>query len=146
MFNELRKKPKAVRTQYAFWYAAGITVVVALVWVVSLQYRFDAGTFAGEAVVERETRGAFSQFMGDIKQNFAAVFTSVATTTSEQAGDGVATSTTTTTASSTAPDAQRGFTLTPRATTTASSSPSESKARPVQIEVRATSTAARSSQ
>lgn len=72
MFTNIRRKPKAVRQQYAFWYAAGVTSVLAFIWFISLQHRLDAPVEVAE-VVEESRRGAFAQFVSDAKSNFANV-------------------------------------------------------------------------
>lgn len=62
MLDELRKKPRAVRTLYAFWGALGITAVISFFWVVSLIIRLDSvDTKKIEEV--GEATGAFSQFL-----------------------------------------------------------------------------------
>ncbi|MEX0917797.1 MAG: hypothetical protein WDZ93_01440 [Candidatus Paceibacterota bacterium] len=119
MFSRIRKKPRHVRQQFAFWYAIGATSVIALVWGVSLQYRL-ADTLDTDSTVDDEYTGAFSQFLGDAKDNFANIFSAVGTTTPEEEANS-ATSTPTTTP----------FELTPRATSSASST---NTARPVRIQ------------
>ena len=123
MFNQIRRKPKGVRQQYAFWYAAGITGMIALVWGVSLQYRFDESMFA--SADEEAYSGAFSQFLSDAKENFANVFSAVSTSTPEHVSE---TATTTEASPTTTP-----FILTPRASTTIQNGPKE-EGRSVRVE------------
>lgn len=75
MFKNLRRKPRAVRERYAFWYAAGATGVIALIWTLSLQYRLDDTFTEGEFAADEQV-GAFANFFSDAKQNFANVISS----------------------------------------------------------------------
>ena len=106
MFKDIRKKPKQTRQQFAFWYAVGLTAVVAFIWVLSLQYRLDTSTLTEDGV-DTHT-GAFAQFLNEAKENFATAFSAFGTSTEpaseEEVAEPVATST--------------QFILTPRATTT----------------------------
>lgn len=96
MFKDIHRKPKPIREQYAFWSAAGITALIALVWIVSLQYRLD-GSFTSSTIVEGEQRGAFARFLGDARSRAAAVFGAVedteTTATTTDAAGSAATST-----------------------------------------------------
>lgn len=88
LFRGIHRKPKAVREQYAFWSAAGITAAIAFVWIITLQYRL--GDAMPSNFVESEHQGAFAQFLGEARTRAAAVFGSVrepsgATTTDAQA-------------------------------------------------------------
>lgn len=73
--EKTRKKPKAVRDQYAFFGALTVTGLIALVWFVSLPSHFADVEVAGED--ERQAVGAFSRFLSDAKSNIAAVFSTV---------------------------------------------------------------------
>lgn len=139
LFKQIRKKSKVAREQYAFWYAAGITGLIAIVWVVSLQYRFD-DSFSGEEIAASEHKGAFAQFWTEAKSNFAAAFSAVGTTPddgtpsveSENVGEGEAAASTSSNSNVRAP-----FTLTPRATSTSEQSEEKpDSGRPVLIETR----------
>ncbi len=106
MFKDIRKKPKYVRQQVAFWYAVGFTTVIAFVWVLSLQYRLDDSEVTAE---DEAHTGAFAQFMSELKQNFSNAFSTIETTAepppeAEETTEPEATTT--------------EFILTPRATTT----------------------------
>jgi hypothetical protein len=65
--RNIRQKPKAVREQYAFWMASGLTSVVAVVWVTTLiNSPFESNETPDEVtVVEPST---LSNFM-DVAQN-----------------------------------------------------------------------------
>jgi hypothetical protein len=106
MFRDIRRKPKHIRQQYAFWSAAAVTAVIALVWTVSLPSRFED---AGAPVADEAYTGAFARFIGEAKENVANVFSAHQPhePTPEEP-------TATTTAATGTP-----FTLTPRATSTA---------------------------
>lgn len=81
-----------MRERYAFWAAAAVTGVLALVWSVSLQYRLDDSFTSGE-FVEGEHSGAFANFLGDARRNFANVISSVKEETPQPAAAPAATST-----------------------------------------------------
>ena len=67
--EQTRKKPKAVRNQYAFVGAFFITSCIALIWAVSLPSQLAVvGT---DEQIPGETKGAFSQFLSEVRQNFA---------------------------------------------------------------------------
>ena len=95
MFKDIRKKPKQTRQQFAFWYAVGLTAVVAFIWVLSLQYRLDTSTLTEDGV-DTHT-GAFAQFLNEAKENFATAFSAFGTSTEpaseEEVAEPVATST-----------------------------------------------------
>ena len=65
-----RKKPRAVRNQYAFLGAVIMTVCIASIWGVSLSVRFDVNPESEEET--KESTGAFARFLGETKQNIAA--------------------------------------------------------------------------
>lgn len=129
MFKNIHRKPKAVREQYAFWSAAIITACIGLVWIVSLQYRFDDG-LSPSNVVEEEQRGAFSQFLGEARDRAAAAFGAAQTDTATSTG--TTTDARETTATST-PHPAFEFLPGTRATTSesASGSPREVRIQPV---------------
>lgn len=65
--EELRRKPKQVRTQYAFFGALSVTLLITLVWGFSLPARFaDTGTETGSAESSGdsldEQESTFSEF------------------------------------------------------------------------------------
>lgn len=67
MLEELRQKPLATRKLYAFWSAAGITGVIAGVWVLAVVVRWDG--FAGPSLRDSaQAAGAFSQFFSRTKE------------------------------------------------------------------------------
>ena len=67
--EQTRKKPKEVRNQYALFGAVITTLCIALVWGVTLPYKFKT---IGQAPAEvEETTGAFAQFLSHAKDNFA---------------------------------------------------------------------------
>lgn len=69
MLEELRKKPKSVRSLYAFWGAAGITSVIAGIWVLFLVINFDQ--FEGLNIEPTEqTAGAISQYLSRARERF----------------------------------------------------------------------------
>ena len=121
MFNNIRKNPKQVRQQVAFWYAIGLTSVVAFIWVISLQYRLDSAVI-DENAVEKQT-GAFSQFLNEARENFANAFSALGTTTEPLQEEGATISEPAATSTQ--------FMLTPRATTTeATSTPRHVRVEP----------------
>lgn len=68
--EKTRKKPKAVRNQYAFVGAIAVTALIVVVWAVSLPTKI-AKIAAEHEGTDIETVGAFSRFFNDAKQNFA---------------------------------------------------------------------------
>lgn len=84
------QKSRSVRRHYAFWYAVGATAVIALIWVVSLQYRLDDT----EEIVDDTQRGAFAAFWEETAASFSDIFpenesaaTTTATSTNSAEGD-----------------------------------------------------------
>lgn len=73
--EKTRKKPKAVRDQYAFVGALSVTALIALIWFVSVPTHFANMEVEGEA--EKEAVGAFAGFLSDAKANIAAVFSAI---------------------------------------------------------------------
>ena len=69
--EETRKKPKAVRNQYAFVGASIITGCIAFIWMLSLPTQF-ANVENGDQEFT-ESKSAFGKFFSDTKQNFATV-------------------------------------------------------------------------
>lgn len=71
MLEELRKKSKGTKDAYAFWGAAIVTGLVALVWTVSLPVRFsEVGTVANVETAAGGD-GALSQFFSKMKENIS---------------------------------------------------------------------------
>ena len=101
MLDELRKKPKAVRAQYAFFSALGITGVISLVWLVSLSVSLDMSPEIKES--KSETSGAFSQFYDGLKGNLANSISALNITEQPKESADTATTSATTTSSSTPP-------------------------------------------
>lgn len=69
-----RKKPKAVRDQYALLVAVLCTGVIALAWSFSLPTRFQALVMEADTAAEssEESRSAFGQFFKNTKEQAAA--------------------------------------------------------------------------
>lgn len=105
MFRDIRRKPKHVRQQYAFWSAAAVTAVIALVWTISLPSRFED---ASAPAADTAYTGAFARFIGEAKENFANVFSA------QQPQEPTPTEPSATTTAATGTP----FMLTPRATST----------------------------
>lgn len=75
MFEELRKKPRAVKKLYAFWSAAGVTGIIASVWLLAIVVKFsDEVLLPTENVAE--SAGAFSQFFEKTREEAAEIFKS----------------------------------------------------------------------
>ena len=73
--EETRKKPKVVRNQYAFFGAVAVTSCIVGVWMLSLPTHFASIDDKYEDR-DNDTSGLFSNFIGDMKSQFAASFTS----------------------------------------------------------------------
>lgn len=84
--DRTRKKPKAVRNQYAFLAATSITACIALIWGVSLPSQWS--DLATEDSPEDEAIGAFAGFWNDAKANIgnltANTLQGLASTTPEE--------------------------------------------------------------
>ncbi len=71
MLEKLLKKPKSTREQYAFWGAVSTTGVIGLVWFLALSVDFkDGGPF--DVDEGQQTASAFSQFFGELRDDFLA--------------------------------------------------------------------------
>lgn len=88
MFEQVHKKQKSVREMYAFWCAAGITGIIAAVWIVSLPFRFD-GPIPTENITDSPQAGVFSQFISETKNSFTAIFSSSSIASLEEDFDSV---------------------------------------------------------
>ena len=104
--DELRKKPKSTRDQYAFLGAIGITSVIAVIWLVSLSVQFSSETQIVRSETEA-TSGAFSRVFSDAKTQIAEVFSTLRPPQESESQSEFATSTASTsedkTATTTAP-------------------------------------------
>lgn len=67
--TKLRTRSLAYRRRFAFWSAAAITGLIALVWIISLSVRF--GDTA--ASPKPQTPGPFETFMGQVRRGFSSV-------------------------------------------------------------------------
>lgn len=79
--EETRKKPKAVRNQYAFVGAFAVTALITIVWMVSLPLRFASLEEGYEPAPQ--SPGAFSRFWGQAKQQWASIIQSAKEDSSE---------------------------------------------------------------
>ena len=99
MLEELRKKPKSLRNQYAFWGALLLTLVIGAVWVVALSVRFGSEPVVPTEI--KENSGAFSQFYKEATANLSEIFSTIknpptdseATTETASSSENVTTST-----------------------------------------------------
>lgn len=82
MLEELRKKPKAVRAQYAFWIAFLVTGAIAAVWLLSLSVRLDGTSTIPEEA--KEHSGAFSQFYDEATANLTEIFSAIKSAPTEE--------------------------------------------------------------
>lgn len=84
-FRELKDAPKATREQYAFLYAAVITLIIAGIWMVSLPSQFaDVNATADtDRVTTNANASSFSRVFKDVKAQFASVFSSLRADVSE---------------------------------------------------------------
>lgn len=106
--DELRKKPKHVRAQYAFFSAVGVTSVIGLVWLVSLSVRMDMSPVIQESQTKQS--GAFSQFYDGLKGNLANSISALKITAqSETPTNTASTPAATSTASSTSVEGEPVF-------------------------------------
>ena len=71
MLDELRRKPREVRRLYAFWGAAGITTLIASVWLVAMVAKISSLEDLPVNNTE-QTAGAISQFMSKARERFGA--------------------------------------------------------------------------
>lgn len=87
MFKQVHKKQKSVRELYAFWLAAGITGVIAIVWLISLQYQFDTEALSADGADQNVSVGAFSQFVREAKTSFFSFFNATSSIETEENSD-----------------------------------------------------------
>jgi hypothetical protein len=70
-FQNIRKKPKSIRNNYAFAIAGSFTVVVMMIWVVSQP---NDGIFTGGGKLsEEEKNSPFSTFIKESKEQMASL-------------------------------------------------------------------------
>ena len=72
--EKTRKKPKAIRNQYAFVGAVVLTSFIVVIWSLSLPAHF--AEVKVDDSVTRESTSALSQFFSQAKENFATVIES----------------------------------------------------------------------
>ena len=75
LLEDIRKKPKPVRDQYAFFSALAITAVIAGVWALSIPARFSETAISADGIEEQT--GAFSKYFGELKDGAANVIDSI---------------------------------------------------------------------
>ena len=68
----IRRKPKAVREQYAFWIACCFTSVVVVLWLVQLSYRYDQ-TDDTPISTEAAEPSSFANFLDDTQKQIEEV-------------------------------------------------------------------------
>ena len=80
--DELRKKPKAVRDQYAFAGAFFITLIIATFWFLGLGVKWQT---SDEVIIEEEpaSKSAFGTFYREIKTKLGDAITSLKTDVDE---------------------------------------------------------------
>lgn len=71
--TRLRKKPKGMRNQYAFFGAAGITLCITVVWLAAAPLSFNAPDVSA---TKNNSSGAFSQFWNNVSTQIATVWKS----------------------------------------------------------------------
>ena len=92
--ESLRKRPKHVRNQYAFYGAVLVTGIIIVFWVVSIPAKFQQVEVVQD---DSDSDGGFARAFQDLKSNFATVVEttktevidtiSVATSTEEAGAD-----------------------------------------------------------
>ena len=73
LLEKIKKKPKPVRDQYAFYGALGVTAIIATVWAISIPASLER--LGQPEMVEQEESGssAFSTLIEQGKEQFATV-------------------------------------------------------------------------
>jgi hypothetical protein len=67
-FNKaMKQKPKEVRAMYAFWFAAVVTGMLALIWIVTIPAKLDR--IANAENEEAQPTGNFSNVMQSLRAN-----------------------------------------------------------------------------
>ena len=130
LFRSIKRKPRAVRDQYALGIAVAVTSVVIVLWVWQLPERFDET--AADVTVPADV-GAFGGLLGEFKDRLSTVrddIDAVVATSTPQADIVVATSTLSSTSATTT------------SITTASSTPPVPVGRPIRIATTSASTTA----
>lgn len=115
MLDELRKKPRILRENYAFWGALLLTGLVAVVWLVSMPFRFSDVDVLVESEPREEYSGAMSNFFAGVKENLSAFWNQEQETNSSLNEEE--------TASSTENQADQAETVDTNSATTSSESP-----------------------
>ena len=71
LFDELRQKPKHVRSRYAFWLAVASTSVIGGVWLALMTLNLDVDSLIpGRGENYAGSAGAFSRFLDDVRGGF----------------------------------------------------------------------------
>jgi hypothetical protein len=70
-FSSVRKKPKEVRNQYAFWIALTVTTVIAVPWFFGLPGQLASNSFTNES------EPIFSSFFKEVGGRFGEVTESI---------------------------------------------------------------------
>lgn len=89
--ESLRKKPKHVRNQYAFWIAFIFTSFVVIVWVVSLPEKFSINSERSDE--DSEELSKFMDMFGNIQNDVSDTFKDIQEQTKELQAVSEATST-----------------------------------------------------
>jgi len=100
LIRSIRRKPKAVRNQYAFWTAASITGLILVTWLFSLTSDFAIENLsvspadqANPAADGDSSSQSLSDFVDDIREGVASATDEVATNRSTTASPTAATET-----------------------------------------------------
>ena len=94
LFDELRQKPKRVRSRYAFWLAVFSTSIIAVIWVVTLTISWNSKAwFQGWSDDNADSSGALSRFLDEARENLSDDASEAAVTGDTSTSGDIATST-----------------------------------------------------
>lgn len=74
MLEELRKKPKYLRRNYAFWGASIITLFIIVIWSIALLVSFEKTDAISSNEQGEKVQGAFSNFLVDFMERVNSVW------------------------------------------------------------------------
>lgn len=75
--ESLRKQPKHIRNRYAFWIALSISLLIALVWALTISARLSPKDTVPQE--HADDAGSFSRTLSDITQRVKVMFTEMRT-------------------------------------------------------------------
>lgn len=69
--RSIRRKPKAVRDQFAFWIAVSVTGVVILFWIVTIPDRYNDAEIILDSEPNIDNQRSFAEMVSTVKDEFS---------------------------------------------------------------------------